>query len=50
VSPRERAFGIWKPERFAWIVTSVRRLEQIPWRGALGLWNVPAELEARIAA
>jgi hypothetical protein len=50
VSSRERAFGDWKPGRFAWLVTSIRRVEQIPWKGALGLWNVPAELEARIAA
>lgn len=50
VSDRERAFGIWKPGRFAWLVTSVRKIEHVPWKGALGLWNVPAELEARIAA
>ena len=50
VSDRQKAFGIWKPGRFAWVVTSVRRVEHIPWKGALGLWNVPPELEARIAA
>ena len=49
-SRMELAFGDWRPGRFAWIVASVRRVEQIPWKGALCLWKVPEELEARIAA
>jgi activating signal cointegrator 1 len=50
VSKIERAFGDWRPKRFAWILATVRRTEQIPWKGALGLWDVPQELEARVAA
>jgi hypothetical protein len=50
IEPRERAFGVWSPGRFAWIVTSVRRVSPVPWKGALGLWPVPPELEAKLAA
>jgi activating signal cointegrator 1 len=50
VPVRERAFGVWKPGRFAWIAPSFRRVEPIPWKGALGLWKVPPELEAKLAA
>lgn len=46
----ERAFGVWQPKRFAWFFDQMRVVEHIPWTGALGLWKVPAELEARIAA
>lgn len=50
VPQRERAFGVWAPGRFAWIAPSFRRVEPIPWKGSLGLWKVPPELEARLAA
>jgi activating signal cointegrator 1 len=48
---QERAFGDYSPGRYAWLLADVRRLpEPIPARGALGLWNVPAEVEAALAA
>jgi hypothetical protein len=50
VSDREKAFGEWSPGRFAWVVTSVRRVDPIPWKGSLGLWKVSKELEAKLAA
>lgn len=49
-SKMELAFGDWRPERFVWIIASLRRVEQIPWKGSLGLWKVPPELESRLAA
>ena len=49
VSAQERAFGDYSPGRYAWLLADVRRLpEPIPARGALGLWTVPAEIEAQI--
>jgi hypothetical protein len=50
ISKREEAFGDWTPGRFAWQLLDIHRLaEPIPCRGAQGLWEVPAEIEARIA-
>lgn len=47
---REREFGDYTPGRYAWCLWSVRQLpEPIPCRGALGLWDVPAEIAAAIA-
>jgi hypothetical protein len=46
----ELSFGNYAPGRFAWLLSEVRRLpEPIPHRGALSLWAVPAEVEAKIA-
>jgi hypothetical protein len=45
----ERAFGDYGPGRYGWLLADVRPLPTpIPYRGALGLWAVPAELEQRI--
>jgi hypothetical protein len=41
----EEAFGDYTPGRYAWVLRSVRALpEPIECRGALGLWDVPADL------
>ncbi len=49
LSEQERAFGDWTPGRFAWQLGNVRRLpEPIPCKGALGFWEVPADVEAEI--
>jgi hypothetical protein len=49
VSDQERAFGNYDEGRFGWVFTSVARLpEPIPCRGALGLWDVPPEIEAEV--
>lgn len=45
---RERQFGDYGPDRFAWRLVNVRRLvEPIPCKGALGLWTVPSEIETQ---
>lgn len=45
----ELEFGDFTPGRFGWVFTNVRRLaEPLPAQGALGLWTVPADIEARI--
>jgi activating signal cointegrator 1 len=45
----EAAFGDYADGRYAWVCTNVRPLpEPIPCRGALGLWDVPAEIAARL--
>jgi hypothetical protein len=49
-SRMELAFGDWRPGRFVWVIAGLRRVEQLPWKGALGLWKVPPELEAKLAA
>lgn len=49
-SDRERAFGDFTPGRWAWLLADVQALaEPIPCRGALGLWDVPVDIEACIA-
>lgn len=41
----ERAFGDYTPGRFAWVLTDVHLLKQpIPCKGALGLWELPADV------
>lgn len=51
MTPQERAFGDYTPGRHAWLLAEVRRLpEPIPCKGALSLWEVPAEVETQIAA
>jgi hypothetical protein len=49
--PHELAFGNYAPGRFGWILTDVVALkEPVLCNGALGLWTVSAELQARIRA
>lgn len=44
LSEDERAFGDYGPNRWGWFLENVRRLEDpIPARGALGLWDFPAD-------
>ena len=49
LSSQEWAFGDYSPGRWAWCLRNVYRLpEPIPYRGAQGLWPVPADVERRI--
>ena len=42
-------FGDYSHGRCAWILSDVRALKSpIPCQGALGLWNVPADIAARV--
>lgn len=51
LSDRERAFGNYERGRWAWVLKDVRPLAQpVPCRGALGLWDVPPEVESAIDA
>lgn len=51
VSGNEVAFGNYEPGRWGWVLTDVRRLpDPVPCRGALGLWTVPVDVAARLAA
>lgn len=46
---QERAFGDYSPGRFAWILRHRLNLHDgIPCRGALGLWDVPADVVAQL--
>jgi hypothetical protein len=48
---QERAFGAWAQGRHAWFLDGVRRIANaIPCRGALGLWELPADVEAMAVA
>jgi activating signal cointegrator 1 len=48
---RELAFGDYAPGRFAWRLSAVIRLANpIPCRGALGLWDVPADIARQLEA
>lgn len=47
----ERSFGDYSPNRFAWRFGNIRQLTTpIPCKGALGLWNVPADVVEQINA
>jgi hypothetical protein len=49
LTDQERAFGDYSPGRYAWLLADVQRLpEPVPCKGALGLWDLPAEVEAQI--
>lgn len=51
MTDRERAFGDYSPGRYGWLLDDVQRLgEPVACTGRLGLWDVPAEVEARILA
>lgn len=43
-SPDELTFGWWKPGRYAWKLSAVRRITPILYRGRQGLWQVPDDL------
>lgn len=48
-SEQELAFGDYTPGRYGWVLTNVHQLkEPIPCRGALGVWDVPAEIERQL--
>lgn len=47
----EEEFGDYSPGRFAWELRGVRRLkEPVPCKGALSLWEIPADIEAKVRA
>jgi activating signal cointegrator 1 len=47
--PHERAFGNYSRGRYGWLLSEVQALpEPICCKGALGLWTVPADIEARL--
>jgi hypothetical protein len=47
----ESDLGNYGPERFAWLTSDCRRLrEPTPVIGRQGLWNLPADVEARVRA
>lgn len=45
----EMPFGDYSPGRFAWIMSNLRRLERpVPAKGALGIWQTPADVELAV--
>ncbi len=48
VSPMERSFGDFGPDRFAWEFENAFRFQPIPCRGMLGLWTPPVEVSELI--
>jgi len=49
ISALERLYGDYSWGRFGWSFDNARELpEPIPCKGALGLWSVPLDVEARI--
>lgn len=49
LSERERAFGDYSVGRWAWRLENVIQLKSpVPCGGALGLWTVPADIEALV--
>jgi len=49
LSSTEYMFGDYSPNRYAWVLTDLRRLpEPVPCTGVLGLWDAPADVLARI--
>jgi hypothetical protein len=49
VSASELLFGNFTPGRFGWVLDKIVRLrEPISCRGSLGLWDVPADVAAKI--
>jgi hypothetical protein len=41
---KEKLFGDYSDGRFGWYLSDPARVEPIPCRGALGLWEIPAEV------
>ena len=51
MTPQEYAFGDYSLGRYAWLIADVRRLaEPLPYRGGLGLRELPADVVAQIRA
>jgi hypothetical protein len=51
LSDEEEMFGDYGPDRWAWLLSDVRRLpEPIPCKGALGLWTVPEDIAQYLEA
>ena len=49
ISVIERLYGDYSFGRYAWILCDITKLaDPVACRGALGLWNVPTEVEAQI--
>jgi len=49
LTDQERAFGDYSPGRYAWLLDNICALpEPIPARGALGLWEVDADIEVAV--
>lgn len=49
LSRREYAFGNYQIGRFAFRLANVRRLRNaVSWKGALGFWRVPEDLQAQL--
>ncbi len=49
LSPEQIAFGDFSAGRFAWFFNSAKLLrEPIPCKGALGLWEVPQDIDLRL--
>jgi activating signal cointegrator 1 len=48
LSPLERAFGDYKPGRFAWKLADVRAIEPIECKGAQGIWEIPPAIRRAI--
>ena len=45
-APPLNPFGDYGPDRYAWLLQDVRRLERpIPVKGALALWEIPPGIE-----
>ena len=45
----EERFGDYSPGRFAWLFRNIVAVDPpIPSRGALGLWNVPDDIQVRL--
>jgi hypothetical protein len=51
MTPQERAFGDYRAGRWAWLLANVRRLpEPVSCKGALSLWELPADVLAAVNA
>ncbi len=50
LTDQERAFGDYTAGRYGWLLANIRPLSRpIPCRGAQGLWDVPADVQAQLA-
>jgi hypothetical protein len=51
ITEREWAFGDYGVGRYGWLLANLQVLpEPVPCRGALGLWDVPADVAAAVEA
>lgn len=49
LSEQEKAFGNYGPNRYGWFTENLRRLRNpIPYKGAQGLRDLPADIEALV--